>query len=68
MIRSDWQGTGLGTALQQCMAEYAKAKGLRGFTAEILMSNDKMLRLARSVSDKVTMTGSDGVYEVTMLF
>jgi acyl-CoA hydrolase/RimJ/RimL family protein N-acetyltransferase len=68
MIRSDWQGTGLGTALQQRMTEYAKARGLRGFTAEILMSNDKMLRLARSVSDKVTMTGSDGVYEVTMLF
>ena len=32
------------------------------------MSNNKMLRLAKGVSDKVSITGSDGVYEVTMLF
>jgi acyl-CoA hydrolase/GNAT superfamily N-acetyltransferase len=68
MIRSDWQGTGLGTALQRRMTEYAKTRGLRGFTAEILTSNNKMLRLARSASDNVTMKGSYGVYEVTMLF
>jgi RimJ/RimL family protein N-acetyltransferase len=68
MIRPGWQGVGLGTLLQRQMVEYAKAKGLRGFTAEILISNDRMLRLAKDVSDKVTMTGREGVYEVTMLF
>jgi GNAT superfamily N-acetyltransferase len=68
MIHPKWQSTGLGSALQRRMTEFAQAKGLRGFTAEILMSNNKMLRLAKAVSDKVSITGSDGVYEVTMLF
>ena len=68
MIHPKWQSTGLGSVLQRRMQEFAQAGGLRGFTAEILMSNNKMLRLAKGVSDKVSITGSDGVYEVTMLF
>ena len=36
MIHPKWQSTGLGSALQRRMIEFAQAKGLRGFTAEIL--------------------------------
>ena len=45
MIRPDWQSVGLGKALQQRMTEYARSKGLRGFTADILAENQKMLAL-----------------------
>ena len=68
MIHPKWQSTGLGSALQRRMTEFAKLKGLRGFTAEILASNNKMVRLAKSASNKVSVHGSDGVHEVTMLF
>jgi acyl-CoA hydrolase/RimJ/RimL family protein N-acetyltransferase len=68
MIHPKWQSTGLGSALQRRMIEFAKAKGLRGFTAEILTSNNKMVRLAKSASNKVSITSSDGVFEITTLF
>jgi len=68
MIHPKWQSTGLGTALQVRMVEYARQKRLRGFTAEILMSNNKMMRLAKAASDNVSIKRSDEVCEVTMLF
>jgi acyl-CoA hydrolase/GNAT superfamily N-acetyltransferase len=45
MIRPEWKGGGLGSAFQQRMVEYAKSKGLRGFTADILSENKAMLTL-----------------------
>jgi acyl-CoA hydrolase/RimJ/RimL family protein N-acetyltransferase len=68
MIRQDWQGVGLGLLLQDYLTRHAKAQGIRGFTAEILMENQKMLNLARRASEKMSMKGSQGVYQVTMLF
>jgi RimJ/RimL family protein N-acetyltransferase len=67
MILPEWQGVGLGTILQQRMVEYAKAKGLKGFTADILAENTAMLKMAQKCG-KVTMSLSHGVYEVEMLF
>jgi RimJ/RimL family protein N-acetyltransferase len=68
MIRSEWQSAGLGTVLQNRMVEYAKLKGLRGFTGQILVENKKMLRLIYQISENVTSTSSQGVCEVTALF
>lgn len=68
MIRPEWQSKGVGSVLQLRMVDYAKARGLRGFTAEILMDNTKMVKLARKGIENVSMKGSYGVYEVTMLF
>jgi len=45
MIQPEWQGLGLGTALQHRMEEYARQKGVRGFKAYILTQNQKMQRL-----------------------
>jgi acyl-CoA hydrolase/GNAT superfamily N-acetyltransferase len=67
MIRPEWQGVGLGKALQQRMVEYAKSKGLRGFTASILGENQNMLNLIKSAGT-VSMNLSRGEYEVTTLF
>ncbi len=67
MILPDWQGIGLGTLLQTRMAEYAGSRGIRGFTAEILEQNVKMRKLAQN-SPNVSMTNTEGTFEVTMLF
>ena len=67
MIRPEWKGMGLGTALQQRMVEYAKSKGLRGFTADILVENEPMLTLAKKCGT-VSMKPSCGTFEVEMVF
>ncbi|RLB69303.1 MAG: hypothetical protein DRH03_08645 [Deltaproteobacteria bacterium] len=70
MILPKYQSVGLGSALQERMIEYAKAKGFRGFTASILAENKKMLKLAKgnSAFSDISMSHSKGEYEVIMLF
>jgi len=68
LVHPDWQGTGLGSALQQRMAEHAKARGLRGFVAEILPQNTKMVALAKRGSDNVSVERDEDTVHVTMLF
>jgi acyl-CoA hydrolase/GNAT superfamily N-acetyltransferase len=68
MILPDWQGTGLGSALQACLVEHAKSQNLRGFVAEILTNNKNMVRLAKRACDNVSVTRHDDTYEVIMLF
>jgi acyl-CoA hydrolase/RimJ/RimL family protein N-acetyltransferase len=68
MILPQWQGTGLGSALQQRLIEYARQRGLLGFTAEILASNGKMLSLAKRACDHVSLQRDDDTLEVVMRF
>jgi acyl-CoA hydrolase/RimJ/RimL family protein N-acetyltransferase len=68
MMRPEWQGVGLGSTLHRRMVEYAKAKGLRGFTADVLVENVKMRRLFESVSPNVEIQREGDVYEIKMLF
>lgn len=68
MIRPEWQGTGLGRALQDRMVEHAKSRGLVGFTATVLLSNLKMLALARSAGEAVSVRRDGDTCEVEMPF
>lgn len=68
IVDPDWQGTGLGSALQKALRDHAEENGLRGFTAEILPNNEKMLKLAKAASSLVTMDYDEDCYHVTMLF
>jgi len=68
MVDPEWQGSGLGSALQVRMKEYAIAHGLRGFVAEILVTNEKTIRLAKSVSEGVTIERDGDSLQVTMVF
>jgi acyl-CoA hydrolase/RimJ/RimL family protein N-acetyltransferase len=68
MIDPEWQGTGLGSALQRRMKEYAAGRWLRGFVAEILLTNQKMIRLAEGASDDVRVERDGESMQVTMLF
>jgi acyl-CoA hydrolase/RimJ/RimL family protein N-acetyltransferase len=66
MIRPDWQNIGLGSALQDRLAEYARARGLRGFTAQLLVENAGMLSLIKRLSDRAEIRTSKGLFEVTV--
>lgn len=60
LVDPDWQGTGVGSALQQRILEHARARGLRGFVAEILPGNAKMIALARRGSESVARKATIG--------
>ncbi|MDP1899829.1 MAG: GNAT family N-acetyltransferase [Rubrivivax sp.] len=68
IVHPDWQGVGLGGALQRQLASDARARGVRGFVAEILNDNGHMLRLARSGSAEVCSENMGGSVKVTTLF
>jgi RimJ/RimL family protein N-acetyltransferase len=68
MIHPEWQGSGLGKALQERTIEHARGKGLRGFTAEILAQNDKMLGLIKKCGCEISIKVCNEVPEVTTLF
>jgi RimJ/RimL family protein N-acetyltransferase len=68
MVAPEWQGAGLGTALQSRLQDYAVNRGVHGFIAEILPGNTPMLRLARRLSGKVTTSRDEGAVHVNILF
>lgn len=68
MVHPDWQGSGLGTALQDCMAAHAKKRGLRGFVADVLPGNTRMLRLARNGPPTVQVEKNADSVHITQLF
>src|SRR5918998_57490 len=68
MVAPEWQGRGLGTALQDRLQEYAISQGVRGFVAEILPRNTRMLRLASRASGVVTTSRDEDGVHVTITF
>jgi RimJ/RimL family protein N-acetyltransferase len=68
MVAPEWQGQGLGTALRTRLQEYAIGRGVRGFVAELLPRNTRMLRLATHAPGVVsTSTDAESVH-VALLF
>ncbi len=67
MIRPEWQGMGVGAALQHRITEYAKSKGLRGFKADILIRNERMHRLIQK-GENVSISNRGDTSEVIVLF
>jgi len=68
IVHPDWQGLGLGVQMQQRLAELAVARGVRGFVAEVLASNETMIRLARTSAAEVQMVSLGGSVRITALF
>ena len=68
MIAPEFQGAGLGTALQACLQEYAMSRNVRGFVFEILPRNTSMLRLAARTQGTITTSRDDDIVHVTALF
>jgi len=68
MVSPEWQGVGLGTALQARLQEYAISRGVRGFVAEILPGNTSMLQLAARAAGTMTTSRDEDAVHVTVLF
>jgi acetyltransferase len=68
MVAPEWQGAGLGTALQARLQEYAVSRGVRGFVAEIRARNTGMLRLATRAPGTMTTARDEDAVHVTILF
>jgi RimJ/RimL family protein N-acetyltransferase len=68
MVAPEFQGAGLGTALQACLREHAMGRGVRGFVFEILSRNTSMLRLAARAQGTVTTLRDEDVVHVTVIF
>ena len=68
MVDPDWQGAGLGGILHARIVEYARGHDVRGFTADVLVGNSRMLRVFRRGDHEVTVTTEGGITEVTMVF
>lgn len=68
MVDSAWHGLGLGTVLQTRAIEYARARGVRGFTADVLPSNAAMLRVMQRAPATVRVSRRPDGAEVWQLF
>ncbi len=68
MVDPAWQGCGLGAALQRRMVEHARARGIRGFVADMLSTNVNMVRLAHTGSSSVSVEPNGTTLRVTALF
>jgi RimJ/RimL family protein N-acetyltransferase len=68
LVDPEWQGAGLGTILHERMVEYARGRGVRGFTADVLASNPAMLRVFQRGAHDLTNKLVGGTYELTMIF
>jgi RimJ/RimL family protein N-acetyltransferase len=68
MIAPEWQRSGLGTALQRRLIDYARSRGLVGFTAEVLANNTGMIQLARRACDDVRIERDHETLHMTMRF
>jgi len=68
LVDPDWQGLGLGTALHARTVQYAAARGVRGFTADVLEDNAGMMEVFARGPGRVSVQTRQGVHEVTVLF
>jgi acyl-CoA hydrolase/RimJ/RimL family protein N-acetyltransferase len=68
LVDPAWQGNGLGRTLHARLVEYARARGVRGFSADVLVGNPAMLRVFQGGDHDLSSDQESGVIEVTMLF
>ena len=61
------QRSGLGAALQDRLMEFARARKVRGFVAEVLQVNEGMMNLARRLG-QVDVHTEDDIHTVTCIF
>src|SRR5262249_240507 len=67
MVAPEWQGLGLGSALQARLQEYAIRRGVRGFIAEILPKNQPMQCLAMRAQGSITTVRDEDTVHVTII-
>jgi acyl-CoA hydrolase/GNAT superfamily N-acetyltransferase len=68
VVRDEWQGRGLGTLLMRRMTEIGRARGLAGFTADVLATNKPMLLVFSKSGSSVRSELKGGVYHLVAHF
>jgi len=68
VVRDDWQGKGVGTMLMRRMAEIGKARGLAGFSADVLASNKPMMGIFQKSGLRMSSDLRDGTYHLELCF
>ena len=64
VVGDPYQGRGLGREIGRRLAEEARGRGVRRFTATLLGDNEAAHRLFASISDHLTQHTHDGLREV----
>ncbi len=67
-VAPGWQRRGLGSALRARLEQYARARGVRGFTASVLPTSAPMRRLAAGAGGASSVERDDDELRVTALF
>jgi acetate---CoA ligase (ADP-forming) len=65
-VADDWQGRGIATVLLAHLAEYAQRDGVTTFTATVLASNHRMIRVFRDSGFAVDVRSLPGELSVEM--
>jgi RimJ/RimL family protein N-acetyltransferase/acyl CoA:acetate/3-ketoacid CoA transferase beta subunit len=68
VVRDEWQGRGIGTLLMRRMGEIARARGLAGFTADVLVTNKPMLAVFQNSGLKLRGEMRGETYRLTARF
>ncbi len=68
VVRDEWQGRGVGTLLMRRIAELARARGIAGFTADVLAHNRAMLGVLAESGLKLESELDAGVYHSVLRF
>jgi acyl-CoA hydrolase/GNAT superfamily N-acetyltransferase len=68
VVRDDWQRRGVGTLLLRRMGEIGRARGLKGFEADVLASNTSMLGVFHRSGLELNSTLEDGVFHLVAPF
>ena len=68
MVDENYQGRGIATYLLNYLIEIAKERGLKGFKADVLFSNQPMLKVYEKVPFRIRKRFADGVVSLSFRF
>jgi acyl-CoA hydrolase/GNAT superfamily N-acetyltransferase len=68
MVDENYQGRGIASYLLNYLIEIAQEKGLKGFKADVLFSNQPMLKVYEKVPYKILKHFSDGIVSLSFRF
>ena len=64
VVDEAYQGLGIGSFLFQMLKRLAKERGVQGFTADVLFSNQAMMKVFRKGAHALTAKLQNGIYQV----
>lgn len=68
VVTDEFQEKGLGKSMLQYLARIARSKGIKGFTAEVMADNERMMDLFRDSGYKIETKKESGTWLVKMHF